>query len=259
MARGTFSTSNYLVTGSAPVSSYPYSMGCWVRTSQNTANETIICISDAAGDIDYMRIYAAGATAGDPIAYQLRRSGSTTVTTGNGFSLNTWHYVLVTSAANNDHTVWLDGDVANKGTSSSTRNFASGADNFGIGALTRLTVAVPLTGFVSDAAVWNAVLTDADAVALANRTSPRRVKPQSLIGYWPCGGMETAASTGNEPDVWGGNTATETGVVGETGSIGLIYPSSPIVVTSTVETAGRINKLVGPGGLIGPGGGMIGV
>jgi len=43
-------------------------------------------------------------------------------------------------------------------------------------------------GFMCEAAMWNAVLTDSEIRALSRRVSPAVVRPTALVGYWPLWG-----------------------------------------------------------------------
>jgi hypothetical protein len=65
----------------------------------------------------------------------------------------------------------------------------------------------PWGGVISDAAIWNVQLTSAEMLALSKGLSPLKVRPASLIGYWPLLGISP------EPDPRGNTGLTLVGAV----------------------------------------------
>ena len=223
MARGVFSTANFLKAASAPVSDFPFAISAWVYTTDLTVNQTIAgSFSDTAAS-DYFRLSIFGAEVGDPIRWEVRRSSIISSDTTSGITANTWHHVLGSSPGTNTHRVYIDG--GSKGLATGTATFPANLDNFGIGLLTRASVTQPLIGYVAEVAFFNRDMWDDDAASLAKGYYP--VRP---LHYWPCGGLIAAKSTGNELDIVGGLTATENGTVGSVDHpSGLIYPSQQFI------------------------------
>ena len=223
MARGAFTAANYFTTASVPVSAYPISISCWFNSTDVVVDQTIFALADTAGITDYIRLVCAGTVGGDPIYMNVRTATENkTAISASGYSASTWHHALGTT----DGTVkfiYLDG--GNSGTNSFLQTWPAGMDVVGIGALVRSTIVQPLLGYLGEAAIWDVELTATDAASLAAGFSPLMIKPDSLVGYWPCGGLASANSIIDEVDIVGGLTATETGTVGTFAHPGgLIYP-----------------------------------
>jgi hypothetical protein len=54
-------------------------------------------------------------------------------------------------------------------------------------------------GTIADVAVWNAVLSSAEVIALSKGARPHTIRPLSLVAFWPLDGLQSP-----EPDLSGG-------------------------------------------------------
>jgi hypothetical protein len=91
-------------------------------------------------------------------------------------------------AAATDRRVYLDG--TDKGTDATARNpLAAAHDRMSIGSDGETVPADYFDGRIAHVAVWNVALTDQEIRSLAAGANPRRVRPDSLIAYWPVGGQ----------------------------------------------------------------------
>ena len=208
MARGAFTTGNYLASTTCPISSYPYSISAWGRTTTAAVNQVIACIAYGAGSVEYTLLQFSS---GNNAAFIVRNTAQGTATSSTSNSTNTWHHVLGVATNSTLRAVYLDG--VGKGTDATSVTHSANIDNVGIGVLTRSSKASPITGYVAEVGIWSAALTDADAVLLAAGTSPLMVNRANLVAYFPCGGSYPV-STGAELDVFGSLSAAETGTVG---------------------------------------------
>lgn len=173
----------YLSVASTAVSAAPHTMHCAFNVANVTANHTFLSIADTAGDVDYFRLYAAGADAGDFVKYDARTTGNLrTATTSAAFSASTWHTATAVAVDASDRTVYLDG--ANGGTSAISVTPA-GLDSMAIGRLERATPTNFCNGTIAEVAIWNAALNASEVAALAKGFSPRLIRPQSLVCYVP--------------------------------------------------------------------------
>jgi Concanavalin A-like lectin/glucanases superfamily len=89
-----------------------------------------------------------------------------------------WHHACAVFTSASSRAAFIDG--GNKATNS-TSITPSGIVQTGIGA----SIIGSANGSLSDVAVWNVALTDAEVAALARGMSPLFVRPSGLIAYWP--------------------------------------------------------------------------
>jgi hypothetical protein len=178
-------------------------MACWFRSDDTTINQTLMCISDTGTDVNYFRLSAMGASAGDPV-----RADTTATTTGDadtttGFSANTWHHACGVFAGTADRRAFIDG--GSKGTDV-VNEVPTGLDTTAIGRLARLTPAGYTSGRIAEAAIWDVALSDVEVALLAKGYSPLFVRPASLTLYAPLLGNYSP-----EIDLIGARSLTVTG------------------------------------------------
>lgn len=181
----TFNGSNqYITTASAPVTAAPLTMAAWANPVNTTANHTILTIGDVAGDVDYWRIYAAGADAGDFAKFDCRRgaAGLQTASSSIAYTANTWQHYCGVAVSATDRTMYLDG--GNTGTNT-VSTVPANLDIASIGRLERLSATQYFAGALAEVALWSAALTAGEVLALSKRVSPLLIRPQSLVFYVP--------------------------------------------------------------------------
>lgn len=233
MARGTFSTSNYLV-GTISALNAPITVSCWMKLSSGSGDRDP-CGLGASGNTHYAVLQVNGSgnslwSLAGVSAFGFT-TGTSNVVTGN------WVHLLGVSSSTANHKVYVNG--SQEGSTSTTNVGAMTLNRAAVGVLYYNTS--PLQGFpgyVAEYGVWNVALSDAEIAALAKGYSPMMIRPQSLQHYWPLGGIYSNSSSG-EFGIRGGTTLSETGTVGTTDHPPkIIYPSSytirtrlPIVIT----------------------------
>jgi hypothetical protein len=201
-------STQYLVKTSFSPPAVPFTMACWTfPTGDGTAQETMMTMGNS-GDNDPMhQLRIAGDVAGDPFAARSRNNNSSAIASGFGANCtyNAWFHVAGVWAATNSRTCYVNGTA---GTTNTTSITPVTVDNIAIGAWRRtLSAGVePFTGSVAEAAVWDVALGAAEIASLAKGLSPLRVRPQSLISYWPLVGA--AGATSGENDYMGINAMT---------------------------------------------------
>jgi hypothetical protein len=189
MALGLNGSSRWDGAWGGGISDYPITL--FVRafsTSTTTEGYALqLCLSPSFTDRN-QTLGFRGDIGGDPINYRRGYNPNTSgVNSSSGYSANTWHAIGASSASfsANDAAIYLDG-VKNSPASGPTSFAPSLGPRVVIGAfLDQNTYSGLLSGGVFQAAFWAAVLTDAEHVSLARGFPPRRVRPQSLRGYWP--------------------------------------------------------------------------
>lgn len=110
---------------------------------------------------------------------------------------NVWHHAAtVWSVGQGFTSIYLDG--VNCETSATHGSIISNGASLILGAGdtgTRL----PFVGILAEACIWNATLTTAEIGTAAHGTTCNRIRPTSLVGYWPM----TFATPTVEPDLSG--------------------------------------------------------
>jgi hypothetical protein len=186
MARAFVSTSTqYLEVLSSPISGVPFTFGCWIYPTQDTAQQSFFAIADLSAGDDYYILQVRGTDAGDPVGLTRRDPGTGTITakTSNGITVNTWHHVCGVINAVNDVEIFLDADTGNKGSSVTSVNPATIEMRIGAGYGGPATD--PFDGYIAEAAIWNVALADEEIGVLARGARPMFIRPGSLMAYWP--------------------------------------------------------------------------
>jgi len=113
------------------------------------------------------------------------------------WTTGTWHHLTGSWDGTNTWKIYFDG--VQKASSTDTQGPCSGANGpFAIGAFYNGTAGRFFFGRVAESTVRNVALTDREVAALAAGVLTRRVRPASIIGYWPLAGL-----TSPEPDLSG--------------------------------------------------------
>ena len=149
----------------------------------------------------YVLFDTNGTTLG--IAYASQNGGSqTAVSATTNYALNSWHHAAYTSTSALG-TIYLDGGGKN------TVVPVGGAGSFP-GTTTPVTGGAAqlrfFDGRIAEFAMWTAVLTDAEILALAKGIPPSQIRRNSLVLYWPLWGVSSP-----EPDLGGNRNGTVTG------------------------------------------------
>lgn len=187
--------SQYGVLNSAPVTDVPLTMAAFVIADDAANTGAIIGIGLSADASSLFELQYAGSVGGDPVR-ALHRDNTDllgTATTGIGFTINVWEHACAVFSASNARTVYLNG--GNKGTDLTALGVTDPLDRTAVGALVRPTPLFFHSGRIAEAAIWKAALTDDEVLSLALGVRPYRIRPESLVMYWPLWGLESP-----EPD-----------------------------------------------------------
>lgn len=194
MARDYNGTTQYISRTDA-LTAFPLSFACWANLDTIAATAAYICMSISTGSSDWHWLLtdsvALTVAASDRTASvsALANSGGT-VTTGSWF-----HAAGVFNSAT-DRRAFFNG--ANKGTNATSKTPA-GLNRTSVGVRISNTTSQFLDGRCDVPAVWSVALTDDEIAALARGANPRKIRPQSFWGYWPCdlGGSPEPDMSGN--------------------------------------------------------------
>lgn len=201
MAR-TFSAtaSNNLTRSGGPVSVPPFtvSLHCYITT--NTDSWLLALVDSSAGADNYAGVAVDRGLGQNFVAVQRGSAGAETrhIRT---YTTNQWiHVAAVFDSSTNGGKIYVDtveGAYSGSSTTSTTQNL-NGFLAVGAFRYSAATVATP-TGRIADVGIWNVALTTDEIAALARRWSPQRIRPGSLVPYWPLYGNASP-----EPDYSGG-------------------------------------------------------
>ncbi len=172
----------YLEIDQAVVTGVPLTLACWFKSDSITLSQYLIYIADKDVATHAFALSASGAAGGDPIRAVTYGGTLTSAASTAGYNANTWHHACGVFAATNSRAAYLDG--GNKGTGNVDK-IPANLDRTSIARAGDSTPGFYVSGYVTEAAIWNAVLTDEEVAILAKGFSPLLIHPQNLVAYWP--------------------------------------------------------------------------
>jgi hypothetical protein len=186
--------SDYLVREEAVVTDYPFTMACAFYCDDITVAPVLMAVLDRDSDTRSCLLQLINDGGNYEVWARTANGTWCQAQTTTTFILSTWNHACGVFAAANDRRVFLNG--GGKGTDSTSRT-TSGYDRTCIGALMRASSGNYMSGYIAEAAIWNAALTDEEVAVLAEFVSPLSVRPQNLIAYWPL-----VRDIGGSPKKW---------------------------------------------------------
>jgi hypothetical protein len=224
MARsGAGTAGNYLANTAANATAAPLTMACWFRPANVTTYYTLmnVQIRPKTFSDEYFVLGINGAAAGDPVICETAAGGAYPgAATSTSYVANTWQHACAVFGATNSRSVYLNG--GGKATDTTTAT-PSGISYTQVGGFSDGTTDFDgMNGRIAEAAIWTAALTDAEVLSLARGFSPKLVRPDALVNYWPLIGRHSP-----ELDIVGGRPLTITGTFGQAEHVGIIMPRAP--------------------------------
>lgn len=192
MARDFDGSGDKLNYAGAIVSVPAFTMSCWFNPRNVTADHWLMTICTDASGNQYHALVANGALAGDELNAWTRTTSSVNAGSGTAFVADKWQHGCGVWAAGNSRAVFLDGT---KGTDTGSRN-PTGMDTTRVGADS--SSANVLNGLIAEPCIWDVALTDAEVLMLASGAHPWTIRPNHIVAYWPCYGLDSP-----EPDFSG--------------------------------------------------------
>lgn len=176
-------SSEYLEVDSAPVTAAPFTMACWFYPDDDTVNGQVFDVVNSGATASFWSLnYRGGA---DYVArFNIRQTALTFLDTTNTANLNQWNHMIGIEAANDDHTVVLNGDWDSRGTSTEARS-PSGANRTSIARLGDSTPGAYFSGGVGECAIWDIALSRSECELLAAGVSPLNIQRDHLVFYAP--------------------------------------------------------------------------
>lgn len=176
-------SSQYLNNAAALVTAYPWSFSGWFYSDDAAqGSQTLFSIGDISVTDQFWQVFLGVSGVPTFIRFRSKSGPSNDADTTIAWVANTWHHVLAVATSATSRAVYLDG--GSKGTNT-TPSTPSGVDETRISRLCYSSDAGYFSGRLAEFMLWNAALTDDDAVSLATGISPISVKLQSGLAYWP--------------------------------------------------------------------------
>ena len=173
-------TNQYLGIGSAPATTPPITLACWFNSDSTTVNQRLVGLYENAAS--YFDLGIRGADAGDPVAAVANFSGTLQIVgTTAGYSANTWHHACAVFTSTTSRTAYIDG--GNSATGTNTVSAPSGISTTRIGNF--FSDIQYMDGRIAEVGIWSAALTQQEIASLARGMTCEKVRPQSLVAYFP--------------------------------------------------------------------------
>lgn len=176
-------STEYLEIDSAVVTAEPFTLAAWIYSDSSSVAQGVLFIGDKDNADAYHSLRLRGAAEGDPIGALTYDGDTAWASTSSGYSTDTWHHACGVWSATNSRAAYIDG--GSKGTNSTSQSLPQTPDRTCIGRSGDSTPGHYMSGYIADAAIWNAALSDAEVAVLAAGFSPLFVKPGNLVAYWP--------------------------------------------------------------------------
>lgn len=179
MARAFNGTSSRIHVSSAVLSSTPYTMACWFRTTNMTQLGALISITNSPVVANYASLFFRGDIAGDPIDILISSgSGQFSARSTTGCTSGQWHHACGVFTSSTSRTIYLDGGSS----ATNTNSAAPSLNRTEVGAHYS---ALWFSGDIAEVGFWNVALTDAEIASLAKGVTPELVRPQSHVSCPP--------------------------------------------------------------------------
>lgn len=173
-------STQYLRVTSTPVTAPPFTIACWIKTSNVTDLQFIGGIGDKDAAQHWFRLVADGSAA-EEIRFDVRAGGTIERATASAsYSAGVPAHVCAVASGTAGRTVYING--GNAGTNNVSRT-PLGLDNITIAKLPNNAVANTFDGDISEFAIWNVALTAAEVRSLAEGFSPDQIRRGNLVFY----------------------------------------------------------------------------
>jgi hypothetical protein len=178
----TAASSQYLNTGSTPVTGTPLTIAGWFFPTTDV-NGTICSVGATSGTNRYQLYYDPNFQTGAKLAANsLDNSGQSESNIASVVTLNAWQHGAGVFTSSTERLAYHNGTAGTVNTVSRT---PSGLNTITIGGRWNTTIGGLVTGRIAEVGIWNAALTAAEIASLADGMTCDKVRPQSLVFYAP--------------------------------------------------------------------------
>lgn len=199
MARSFNGSSDVVTTGNFNTPNTPITISLWAKSSTATTGlQAFIGTRCGAANLGpQFRFDGSG-------NLQFSRNNVLVIATSSGITLSNSAFKLCAVTYDQVNCIFYYGDASGVQTSTTATNLglSTNTNGYTIGASCTNNSDVASTqwfsGPLADVAVWNVILTTSEITALCRGARPSRVRPLSLLSWWPLDGLQSP-----EPDLSG--------------------------------------------------------
>lgn len=174
-------SSEYFEVNATPVSGAPLTVAAWFLSPTASSSKTLFYTGDKDVTDHWMVLYldasnkvTCGARAG--------ADNSGIAVTTPAHSNNVWQHAAGVWTSDSSRAAFLNG--GDKATNAVSKTPA-GFDRLSIGRHGDSTPGTYMEGRIAEVGIWNVALSDGEIAILAKGVCPLRIRPHSLIGYYP--------------------------------------------------------------------------
>lgn len=224
------SSAQYLTAGTS-VTAPPFTVSVWINGDNDTTQQSVIAFSANGTTTERWNISIEGAVTNDPIRWNARdgTTESANCPTVDYTPSTTYNVIGVEVSATNRYCC-VDGSC---GTPNTTARSPDGVDNTIIGGRFQSVAEGFYEGRIWEVAIWTVELTAAEILSLNKGVSPLKIRPESLLSYWPILGRASP-----EPDIVGKRDATLVADPAQFVQGRMYYLGSPVVGSPTTGGGG---------------------
>ena len=197
-------SSQYLTQTLTGWEAKPLTISVWFRTTDDTNLQAIVAMCDQSDE--FFLVDARMAIGGNPAAAMEYNTAWKVADSSTGITTSTWHHAMAVFKNSTSRTIYLDGVGKVTNTDSQDVN---------VGDLTRILIGTHkevggsyFDGNIAEVAIWQAELTDANAVSLAGGAAPADINSNDLSRYWRLVSDGTNEVVGGGGTLSAGNGAT---------------------------------------------------
>ena len=187
MARETSRTGpKYYYRNATPVTAAPYTLSVWFYSTNRSTNQNLFCLNRQGAATDSAGLGLVPSPSSATLNFFSTAGGvnAASAASSNTYSLDSWQHACGVAASATDRKSYLNGDTANKGTST-TNSAPSSLNRVSIGVWFGQAPFDQLNGGLAECAIWDVALTEPEVVSLSKGMSASRIRPQNLKFYFP--------------------------------------------------------------------------
>jgi hypothetical protein len=188
MSRVFSSASSQYLSRNAAIASIPCTFSAWYRPTTTVDGHVLAICSTAQSTTNYLALQPWS----DGYVYATQRYADSSATAKSGVTLSNgvWYHLAGVFTSTTSRTVFVDG--------SGVTNTTSKTDPSSVLSVTLIgSVYWDSTndyryfanGQIAEVAVWSVALAASEIAALAKAHSPLKIRPASLVAYYPLGGF----------------------------------------------------------------------
>lgn len=224
----------------------PLTFSFWAKIATAADAGTVLCITDSVHDNDWFR---ANVNSAGTVGIDVNGSAFSGISTTATVTTGAWFHVVGVFASTTSRSIYLNG--GNKRTDTTLAiPTALNLNRTALGVLARASITGYFKGQVSDVAIYNVALSDAEVSQLATpiKGMPLFIQSAALKVYLPCNDVSDGSVPTTIIDLSGNGDTLNTVVNSPTiqGESGIVWPLSPTFVTrsGTVAAGGSTQGIM---------------